>query len=314
MKKNDDAQSKFERLLRLLSRLQASSGVTVAELASEFGTDKRNIQRDLDTLRTYHFPLETSRERVPRYSLVSQRIPGSLLDLEETLALTMTVALGDASGLGSIARKGWDKLNYAVLNGQERRAKNELPQMLSAQFGWSLSAVIMESLGRALVEKFRLRIHYRNREALEPQWRTIEPWQMFFQDRWYVRGFDCQKKEIRNFRPDRINDLEVLPERFEIPTSERKADPHFHKWDLGGGPPTRVHCQVEPALALWLRENPVHPSQQLEDSNFYLEVRDLDALVSWLIGLTNCRIISPDSALERLQARASSWLGRHDKV
>jgi len=311
MKKKDDAQSKFQRLVRLLSRLQTTSGLTVAQLAAELETDKRNIQRDLETLRSYAYPIDTIHERTPRYRLAGQRQPASLLDLEETLALTMTVALGDASGLGSIARRGWDKLNYAVVNGQERRAKNELPQMLSAQFGWSLSAVVMESLSKALVEKFRLRIHYRNREALEAQWRTIEPWQMFFQDRWYVRGLDCHKKEIRNFRPDRINELEVLNERFEIPTSERKADPHFHKWDLGGGEPTRVHCRVEPALALWLRENPVHPSQQLEDSDFYLEVRDLDALVGWLIGLTNCRLIAPDSALERLQARASSWLREH---
>ncbi|MBX3171109.1 MAG: WYL domain-containing protein [Candidatus Eremiobacteraeota bacterium] len=310
MKKKEDPQSKFQRLVRLLSRLQTTSGLTVAQLAGELETDKRNIQRDLEQLRTYNYPIESSRdiERIPRYWMAGQRQAASLLDLEETLALTMTVALGDASGLGSIARRGWDKLNYAVINGQERRAKNELPQMLSAQFGWSVSPATMESLSKALVEKYRLRIFYRNRDALEPQWRLIEPWQMFFQDRWYVRGLDCQKKEIRNFRPDRINDLQVLNERFEIPTSERKADPHFHKWDLGGGQPTRVHCQVSPALALWLRENPVHPSQQLQDSDFHLEVRDLDALIGWLLGLTNCRLVGPEIALEKLRARAAAWL------
>jgi len=308
----DDAQTKFQRLVRLLNRLQTISGWTVAQLAADLGTDKRNIQRDLETLRGYRYPIENSNERTPRYWMENLRQSGgSLLDLEETLALTMTVALGDASGLGPIARRGWDKLNYAVVNGQERRAKNELPQMLSAQFGWSVSPQTMESLSKALVEKRRLRIFYRNRDAVKAKWRTIEPWQMFFQDRWYVRGFDCAKKEIRNFRPDRINRLQVLNESFEIPTSERKADPHFHKWDLGGGEPTRVHCQVSPELALWLRENPVHPSQQLEGANFHLEVRDLDALVSWLIGLTNCRLLGPRPALDKLRARASAWLQEH---
>lgn len=64
-------------------------------------------------------------------------------------------------------------------------------------------------------------------------------------------------------------------------------------------------------LALWLLENPVHPSQQLEGANFHLEVRDLDALVSWLIGLTNCRLLGPRPALDKLRARASAWLQEH---
>lgn len=50
---------------------------------------------------------------------------------------------------------------------------------------------------------------------------------MFFQDRWYVRGFDCEKKEVCTFRPElRIQSLELLlPGRFEIPASERQARP-----------------------------------------------------------------------------------------
>ncbi len=306
----DDAPSKFQRLVRLLTRLQNTSGMTVAQLAEDMGTDKRNVQRDLEQLRAYNYPVEVIKhqERAPRYKLPSERLPGSLLDLEETLALSMTFALRDASGLGSLARRGWDKLNYAVLNGQERRAKNEIPQMLSAQFGWSVSGEIMHLLCKALVEKCRLRMFYRNRDALQPQWRMIEPWQMFFQDRWYVRGLDCEKREIRNFRPDRIHELQVTPERFDIPTSERKTDPHFHKWDLGGGEATRVHCRVSPELALWLQENPVHPSQHLQDCDFFLEVRDLDALASWLIGLTNCRLIGPEVVCEKVRNRATAWL------
>lgn len=305
-----DAQSKFQRLWRLLSRLQCVTGLTVAQLADELDTDKRNIQRDLKQLLAWGNPIESTvdQEKTPRYWMSSQRQPTALLDLEETLALSMTVALGDGSGLGAVARRGWDKLNYAVINGQERRAKNELPQMLSAQFGWSVSAATMHALSRALVEKLKLRIQYRNRDALKAQWRVIEPWQMFFQERWYLRGMDCEKGEIRNFRPDRIQRLEVLKESFVIPTSERKADPHFHKWDLGGDEPVRVQCEVEPGLALWLKENPVHPSQVVRGRAFSLAVRDLDALASWLIGLTNCRVLGPEVLLEKLRARAQAWL------
>ena len=308
----EEKQNKFQILLRMLSRLQSSHGLTVAEMAQELGTSKRNIQRYLEDLRSFNYPVEVSEEPSPRYSLRNQRLPGSLLDLEETLALSMTVPLSDSFGLGQAARRGWDKLHYAVVNGQERRAKNDLPAMLSVQFGWSLSAETMHILGLALVEKRCLRVLYRSREKLEAEWRLVEPRQMFFQSRWYLRVWDTEKQEIRNFRPDRIQDLELLPDTFQIPQSEIGVDPHFHKWDLTGDQPVEVCCRVSPPLALWLRENPVHPTQHLEDTVFRLTVRDVEALISWILGLTYCRVQSPDWVRDRYRARVQALLDEAD--
>ena len=304
----EDKQGKFQVLLRMLTRLQASSGMTVAELSHELGTSKRNVQRYLEDLRTFNYPVEVSEGQTPRYSVTNQRQAGALLNLEETLALAMTVPLSDSCGLGQAAKRGWDKLHYAVVNGQERRAKSELPELLSAQFGWSLSAETMQALLLALVEKRRLRVLYRNRTAVEAEWRVVEPRQMFFQERWYVRVFDTEKQEIRNFRPDRIHDLEILSENFQVPLCEIGLDPHFHKWDLVGEQAVEVHCQVSPSLAMWLRENPVHPSQKVEGDSFWVTVRDIDALISWILGLTYCRVQAPDWVRARYKERVQALL------
>jgi predicted DNA-binding transcriptional regulator YafY len=304
----EDKQSKFQLLVRMLTRLQSSQGLTVAELAQELGTSKRNIQRYLNDLRSFNYPVEEIHGQQPRYSVANQRQAGALLDLEETLALAMSVPLSDSFGLGEAARRGWDKLHYAVINGQEKRARNELPELLSAQFGWSLSAETMRTLSLALVEKRRLRVLYRNRDAVEAEWRLVEPRQMFFQDRWYVRVWDVDKQVIRNFRPDRIRDLELLTETFSIPQAEIGADPHFHKWDLAGDQPVEVNCRVSPPLAMWLQENPVHPSQRVEGTSFYVTVRDVDALISWILGLSHCRVLGPGWVLQRFRARVQALL------
>ena len=50
------------------------------------------------------------------------------------------------------------------------------------------------------------------------------------------------------------------------------ANPHFHKWDLVGAEPVSLRCRMDAPVARWLQENPVHPSQQLEDLELSLLV------------------------------------------
>jgi len=306
----EEPQSKFQRLNLILNRLVVAAGVSTAELAQVCGVDQRTIQRDIAELRGYHYPIEEcgGEDKMPRYRLLNLRLAGALLDLEETLALSLTIPLTDSTGLGGAARRGWEKLHYAVVNGQERSLKNELPGMLSSQFGWSLSPDIMHQLGLALVESRRIRILYRGLSASDANWRHIEPWQMFFQERWYLRALDVDKQKARTFRPDRIQQIEMLSDTFPKPPSLRLEDPHFHKWDLSDGEPVTVRFQVSESLARWLAENPVHSSQVLEGVGFSLTVRDVDALLNWVMGLSFCKVLEPEWVLLKLRERAQAVL------
>jgi predicted DNA-binding transcriptional regulator YafY len=301
-------QSTFHLMHRVLTRLNGHPGMTSVELADALETDLRNIQNYIRRLQSYGFDIQTDESQVPFRHSFRDRLPTMPLDLEETLALAMSVPLSDASGLGSAARRGWDKLSSVVANGRERRTKAEMNELLSSQFGWSASAEVMTAIGTALVDKRQLRILYRNRDAVQASWRIIEPWQMFFQGGWYLRGWDAEKKAVRSFRPDRIEKFELLTSKFEVPPSERAADPHFHKWDIGAQEPTRVHCQVDEALSRWLAENPVHPSQQLDGTDFSVAVRDVDALMSWILGLSHCRVVGPESACNGFKQRLKNIL------
>jgi predicted DNA-binding transcriptional regulator YafY len=306
----DDKKQIFLRLLNLTSRLMGSKGLTVRDLGGVDEATKRQIQRDLKRLRESEIPLETTegQEQVPRYSIPNLRLAGSHLNLEETLAFTLLTQLPGNSEVGKLARQGWDKLHYAVQNGNERRHKADLPTFLSVQAGWNLSTQMLRSLSEALVNSRRLKIHYQGLADADPRWRLVEPWQLFFQDHWYLRAWDPATKMAKTFRTERILDCQLTDEQFHLPSSQRSSTPHFHRWDVADRPPTEVDCQVDESLARWLQENPVHPSQEINGTTFRVTVRDMEAFVRWTMSLTSCQILGPAEAKQFLQQRLRALL------
>lgn len=304
-----DREKQFQRLLNLAGKLLGSQGYTVRELGGHNETTRRSVQRDLQKLRECGLPLESTegQENPPRYRLENLRLAGSQLDLEETLAVTMATLLAGKSQLGMLARQGWGKLHYAVVNGQERKAKADLPRFMSAQTSWELSAEFLKTISTALLDSRRLRFLYRGFKDPEPRWRSVEPWQLFFQDRWYLCAWEPESQLSKNFRTERMLELKLCAETFLRPNSH---DPHFHKWDLVGGDGVTVRCRVDSPIARWLAENPVHPSQQLDGEQFTVCVRDTDSFLQWTLGLRHCEVIDPPHLRERMRERLQEMLAR----
>jgi len=306
-----DRQKQFQRLLTLISRLHGSAGLTVRELGGHNESTRRQIQRDLLSLRECGMPLQSTEgeEAVPRYRLENLRLAGAQLDLEETLAVTLATLLAGESDFGNLARQGWNKLHYAVVNGQERQAKTDLPKFMSAQTSWELPTDLIKTISTALLQSRRLRLLYRGFKDESARWRLVEPQQFFFQDRWYLAAFEPESKISKNFRAERIQELECTGEAFQRHDSH---NPHFHKWDLAGDEPVTVRCRVDAPVARWLQENQVHHSQQLEGQFFSLTVRDTESFLLWSLGLSHCEILEPAPLRQRSRARLEEMLARFE--
>lgn len=305
-----DKEKQYQRLLRLAGELVGTRGKTVVELGGIDKATKRQVQRDLAKLRECGMPLQDSEghERPPRYWLENLRVAGAQLDLEETLAVTMATLLAGPKELGQVARRGWGKLHYAVINGQEKRLKADLPLKVSAQTSWELPADLLRTLSSALLDARKLRIFYHSFKDTEPRWRVVEPAQLFFQDRWYLCARDPKDSLHKNFRIERILEFELLPQTFKRPSAP--ANPHFHKWDLIGAEPVAIRCRVDAPVARWLQENPVHPSQHLEELELSLSVRDTESFLIWALGLSCCEVLEPLSVRERMRQRLEEMLAR----
>ena len=310
----EDREKQFQRLLSLTGKLLGSNGLSVRELGGHCSNTKRQLQRDLNKLRDCGLPLHSTEgeESVPRYRLDNLRVAGSLLDLEETLAVTLAMQLVGTNEVGRLARQGWGKLHYAVANGKEKQAKADLPALMSSRTVWTLPTKLMKVLSVGLLECRRLRLFYQGLADVEPRWRLVEPWQLFFQDHWYLRAWDPASQSCKNFRTDRMHQCELTQETFTRPASQHGVDPHFHKWDLVEAEPVEVVCRVDEPLARWLVESPVHPSQQVEGVEFHLQVRDIESFLGWAMGLSYCEVIRPREVRNRLRERLMDVLGRLD--
>ena len=302
-------ENQFDRMLALASRLMGSNGLTVRELGGSDRRLARRIQRDLTKMRACGMPLESDGQKQPRYRIDNLRMAGPKLNLEETLAVTLALHQAGTSDLGILARQGWDKLHYSVPTGQERRSKADLPPLLSVRSTAQLPLAVVGTLTAGMLDCRRIRILYRGLSDETARWRMVEPWQLFFQDQWYLLAWDPAAKSTKTFRAQRIEKCEATEETFKRPQNE--PDPHFHPWDISRQPPVKIHCQVDEKMVRWLEENPVHPTQQLKGCDLKLTVRNLDAFLSWVCSLNFCRIISPRSVqdalcerLERLVAQA----------
>jgi predicted DNA-binding transcriptional regulator YafY len=307
----DDKKSAVARLWHLALTLTGSKGLSVVDLGGNTPAKARQIQLDLNRLDSSGFLIRKVDEkaRTPLYFIEAvTRKPSALLNTEETLAMTLAIQSAGDSEVGQRAKAAWTKLHYAVTNGVEKHIQSDLPSRLSSHSFDSLPIEQLTVICNALLDSKRLRLLYQGLNDTQPRWRTVEPRRQFFQDRWYLSCWDLETATIKTFRLDRISEIEETGESFVLDPKERANDPHFHKWDLSEGEPVSILCEVDAPLARWLAENPVHPTQQLDDCRLRVKVRDVDALLRWVCSLTYCRVLEPVEVREKLRERLSKML------
>ncbi|MGQ9622928.1 MAG: helix-turn-helix transcriptional regulator [Candidatus Caldatribacteriaceae bacterium] len=74
---------------------------------------------------------------------------------------------------------------------------------------------LFEAIGR----RKRVRLTYWSISSGEVMTRDVEPYHLYnFEGVWYLCGFCLLRKEIRDFALDRMVDVAVLPEGFDIPS------------------------------------------------------------------------------------------------
>lgn len=302
---DEESLTKFHRLLRHLNRLSSPAGVTVKQLAESAGVDVRTIYRDLDELRDACFDLVQVRPRGPYRLSGDYRAAGQTLTLEEVLCLGLATRLLQDQ-IGNVGRGALLKLQDFV-KGEKRQVVRQLPAHVEIQPGQDQRWIPQIML--AVAQRRQLRFEY---ERSDPPQRTLDPYTLFYQDqRWYVQGLDHLRGALRRFRLVRIKSLEVLPYLFSVPDDYDSKSALFHKWDIAPNGPVLVRCQVTPQLGEWLQENPVHSTQQLQDSEFSLQVRDLDALAQWCMGIEGLEVTEPEELRILLRDKAKALVQKY---
>ncbi|URM93317.1 YafY family transcriptional regulator [Actinomadura madurae] len=217
-----------ERLLRLLSLLQARREWSGPELCERLGVSPRTVRRDVERLRGLGYPVHATLGAAGGYGLeAGAAMPPLLLDDEEAVAIAvgLRAATGGAvEGIGEASVRALAKLEQ-VLPARLRRRVSALHAATTPLTGPPAGPVVdpatLTVLAAACRDHERVRFAYRDAGDGETR-RHVEPHGLVSAGRrWYLVAFDLGREDWRTFRVDRVSS--ALPTGIRCPPREPPA-------------------------------------------------------------------------------------------
>lgn len=209
---------KIYRLLSILTTLLNKDLVSAKDLAEKNEVSVKTIQRDIETLNMAGIPVFSEKGMKGGYGILdSYKLDTKLLSNFEVGILNSMLeglrAIYDNRQLENL----WEKFEYAL----DSRPDHEQIQMKVDLSPWNRDETVskkVNALSDAIKDQSIVRIEYYNLKGISSI-RNIEPYAMKMKNgRWYVKAYCLNKKDFRNFKVNRIKEME-------------KTDQHFVKRD-----------------------------------------------------------------------------------
>jgi len=209
--------NRLDRLTSILIQLQSKRLITAREIAERFEVTNRTIYRDIKTLRLAGVPI--GEEEGKGYFLVDgYRLPPVMFTMEEARALITTSKILNYHTEDSL------KQNYesallkikAVLSLNDKDKLEFLNSRIGFQKPWAPISMYLDSIQNSITESKKLRIKYQSREQEQISERIIQPYAVYFSGAvWSAIAFCELRQEMREFRLDRIKELELQHTHFK---------------------------------------------------------------------------------------------------
>jgi predicted DNA-binding transcriptional regulator YafY len=222
----------LERLLQIDLLLRSQQRQTAVSLAQALEVSDRTIRNDIAFLRNrYHAPIEFHKAKGFYYTDPDWRLPSISLSQGELFALTLGARMLQAYAgsayqaelQGAIARLA-ERLPEQTWIDLQQLAEQNVLFRVGAEL--DLDPEVWQLLEQACQQKQRLWMRYYSPTSNEISERELDPYVLHFsRNNPYVTGFCHLRQEVRWFRVDRIQKLELRSHKFEI-------DPMFDRANL----------------------------------------------------------------------------------
>lgn len=212
------------RLLTILELLQNTPLLSGADLAARLEVDERTVRRYVTMLQDMGMPIESERGRYGGYRLrPGFNLPPLMFNQREALALALGLQLAQELGLGVEAE--------AVVGAAAKLAR-VLPAPLRAQLQAMQSALVLDvplvrteptastilTLSTAVANQQQVQLHYQAWNSSVTT-RLLDPYGLVYRaGYWYVPGYCHLRQDIRTFRLDRIEAVELMEGVFARPS------------------------------------------------------------------------------------------------
>ncbi len=213
------------RLITLIMLLQRQPNQKAADLAKKLGISVRTLHRYFGMLEEMGIPIYTERGPHGGFSLVrGYKLPPLIFNPEEAVAIYLGTSL-----VGQI----WGQLYETAAHGAMSKLDNVLPDEQRQEIAWAQRSLVATGMHRAdpsalapFLEKLRrgarqhrqLKMTYQSSTSPKGIDRQVDPYALVHRNGWwYLVGFCHMREALRTFRVDRILQLELLAEAFQMP-------------------------------------------------------------------------------------------------
>ncbi|MEV4712637.1 YafY family protein [Micromonospora sp. NPDC049374] len=196
------------RLLRLLSLLQTPRDWTGTGLAERLDVDVRTVRRDIQKLRDLGYPVHATPGAAGYRLGAGSKLPPLLLDDDEAVAVAVglrTAVRGAVTGIEDSSLRALAKLDQ-VLPSRVRHRVDLLRSVTvtAPDRGPTVDPDVLTTIAAACRDHQRLRFDYQRHDG-SAALRETEPHRLVHTGRrWYLVGWDLDRRDWRTYRADRI--------------------------------------------------------------------------------------------------------------
>ncbi len=309
--------NRTDRLLAIILELQAKRWQRAEDLAATFEISKRTVYRDMQALAESGVPVVS----VPGqgYSLVEGYfLPPLSFSPDEAILLLLG---------GDVMTQNFDAQYRAAAQSATRKIEAVLREQLRAEVqdlkaglrfvrlnAKPATPELLQQIRRAILQRHRLSIDYETRYTDTDVTRTtreVDPYALIHIDRtWYLVAYCHLRKDIRYFRIDRIDALQILNMTFERPAELNLLSHESDERELF------VRVLFSHHIKRWVREDPSFYVISMEDHPdgllVTLTVRHERDVLQWLLGWgASMRVLEPQSLQQLVIEQAQAILQNH---
>lgn len=208
--------NRLDRLTSILVQLQSKKLITAREISDRFEISIRTVYRDIHTLRQAGVPI--GEEEGKGYFIVDgYYLPPVMFSSEEANAFVAIEKILNYHTEDSL-RKNFESALIKIKAVLKSNAKNKLEYLnsrIAYNQPWAPKSSHLEAMQQAITEHFKVAITYHSKSKGEATKRTIHPYALYFSGAvWTTIAFCDLRKELREFRLDRITLLDIIDETF----------------------------------------------------------------------------------------------------
>lgn len=311
-------------ILAKLRELKPHQRVKKAFLAEHCECAQKTIQRDIDVLRSYDWPIDYDQDGY--YLNAHIRGGVSFSNNKHIAALLLTGCAIDRHLVDNFpdmaarirgdlfSRKDWHSLDYnlessSVVTDQYPIAKHQLES-----FG---------ALARAIIDGMAVTFLYRAVFQAEGTERLVQPLVLRQSNGiWYLIAYDLHREALRTFTAAKVEDVTTSDELYEEPSEEIRSQAQrqgeFSIWDTGRDDEntTKVRVRLWGHAADHVRTHKIHASQKVEvlgnEVILQLDIADVLGVALWLRKFSPLvEILAPESLRRDFVADLRSALENH---